>query len=678
MSADPWFRPVDIKLGPDGAIYVADFYNSIIGHYEVPLDHPKRDRVRGRIWRITYKGEANKNPDWSKSGITELVNAFSSHNLPVRLMAANQLADRIGAAALPSVKSVLAKKDASTTEYVHSLWVLQRLNALTDNQIKISATHTDPVVRVHAMRTIAEQKDTSAALYPVIVNALQDKDPHVRRAAVELIGRYVNMSSIETLIAFRKKVENEDSHMIYTIRLMLRNLLRHEPLMNEAAARQWKNEDAAVLSTVLVGVQSPASGVFLYNYVKSEDLDKKELPKAFMHIVRFVTESQVNEVIATGMAKAEKNSETDYLIFQNLKEGLKRRGSKESASFIDWGKKIVVKIMNRDLNVTQKAKAEEVNEAKFAVDLAGDYKVKVVQEELSRLFRDSSVRDFIRASALRSLMKIDPDRNAVIAGEVLEDVETTPNFKREIVSVLGEFPVTPVNKTLAAVKNAPPDLQAGIVMALASSNSGKNLLFEKVRNGEIFARSLAEPKVEERLLLNISPAQLTIYRQLTADLDKIDTEKQSVISGRISDYNNLRQPPAPEEGKTVFVKNCAPCHSIKGEGGAIGPQLDGVGKWGVGPLVEKILDPNRNISENFRSYTLRMRDGKVLSGLYRRDEGQVIVFADAGGQEFSVSKQDILERKASKYSLMPDQFRNTIPVNEFNALISYLLSQKNN
>ncbi len=52
-SNDPWFRPVDLTLGPDGALYIADFYNRIIGHYEVPLDHPGRDRERGRIWRVT-------------------------------------------------------------------------------------------------------------------------------------------------------------------------------------------------------------------------------------------------------------------------------------------------------------------------------------------------------------------------------------------------------------------------------------------------------------------------------------------------------------------------------------------------------------------------------------------------------------------------------------------------
>ena len=57
VSDDPWFRPVDLQVGPDGALYIADFYNKIIGHVEVPLNHPGRDRVRGRIWRVVYKGD---------------------------------------------------------------------------------------------------------------------------------------------------------------------------------------------------------------------------------------------------------------------------------------------------------------------------------------------------------------------------------------------------------------------------------------------------------------------------------------------------------------------------------------------------------------------------------------------------------------------------------------------
>ena len=99
VSDDPWFRPVDLKLGPDGALYIADFYNRIIGHYEVPLTHPGRDRERGRIWRVVYRGKDGKGGTpvmphiFGSDGATvrTLKKNLGSPNLTVRTMSANQL-----------------------------------------------------------------------------------------------------------------------------------------------------------------------------------------------------------------------------------------------------------------------------------------------------------------------------------------------------------------------------------------------------------------------------------------------------------------------------------------------------------------------------------------------------------------------------------------------------------
>ena len=97
-SDDPWYRPVYQALGPDGNIYIADFYNRIIGHYEVPLSHPGRDRTRGRIWRIVYKGtDAKATPpphggDLTKCTVEELLKAFEHPNITVRLLALMVLA----------------------------------------------------------------------------------------------------------------------------------------------------------------------------------------------------------------------------------------------------------------------------------------------------------------------------------------------------------------------------------------------------------------------------------------------------------------------------------------------------------------------------------------------------------------------------------------------------------
>ncbi len=675
LSADPWFRPVSVQIGPDGAIYIADFYNSIIGHYEVPLDHPKRDKIRGRIWRVTYKGKTNQKTDLSKDSVDELLKAFQSENLPVRMMAANQLVDRFGEAAIAPSKTLLDQPNTTAREYIHTLWVLQRLGALSDDIIRTAAGKDDPMIRVHTMRTIAEQPDSSAALYPLIVQALEDKDPHVRRAASELMGRYPGMDAVKTLLGFRKTIPEYDSHLIYTVRLKLRNLLREEWLMEAVAAEKWSREDAQVIATVLPGVETPASGMFLYSYVKNDNPAREELPKAYRHIIRFVPQAQVNNVIATARENAGEVDQ-EYQIFKNLREGIARRGGQETPAFREWGSGMLTKLINE--NYRKKPVDGGVSDRlKFSVDLAGEYKVKQVVPQVTEIVRDTAMAEPIRTASLRALMKVDPLAGAALAGELLQNNVSSPEAKRGVVTVLSEFPGAAVNRALAAVQNVTPDLQHGIVLALAGSKDGRDLLFGKVKSGEIFPRALAEPKVQERLLLNISPAQKKTLEELTAGLEAVDKGMEIVIFTRIVGFNNLKERPSPEAGHAVFVKNCSPCHAIKNEGGAIGPQLDGLGKWGIKPIVEKIIDPNRNVSENFRNYTIKMKDGKILSGLYRRDEGEVIIFADAAGQEFAVAKKEIAERTASKYSLMPDQFRNTIEEKDFYALLSYLLAQNN-
>src|SRR5207247_1427806 len=114
-SDDPWFRPVDLELGPHGAIYVADSYNKIIGDHEVPLNHPGRDRDSGRIWRIVWKGtkgEARKvdrpYDDLRKESVAKLVDLLGYDNITVRMQATNQLAER-GKSVKDAVATALAE-----------------------------------------------------------------------------------------------------------------------------------------------------------------------------------------------------------------------------------------------------------------------------------------------------------------------------------------------------------------------------------------------------------------------------------------------------------------------------------------------------------------------------------------------------------------------------------------
>jgi len=131
---DPWFRPVDLQLAADGSIYVADFYNCIIGHYEVPLTQPLRDKTRGRIWRISYVGTADrlatpkKPADLSRAPLETLVASLCDANAlsaacPQRTRQPHRQAGR---RAGPSAGRIVSQSRGRS----HAVWVLFRLGAL--------------------------------------------------------------------------------------------------------------------------------------------------------------------------------------------------------------------------------------------------------------------------------------------------------------------------------------------------------------------------------------------------------------------------------------------------------------------------------------------------------------------------------------------------------------------
>ena len=401
-----------------------------------------------------------------------------------------------------------------------------------------------------------------------------------------------------------------------------------------------------------------------------------KLPHAYRHIARYIPSGQLESIINGVVKKSANDVDASYLIFKEMQQGIAQRGAKETEQLKNWGITIAGNLLNKYPDGTKKS--GDVNaRQKFAVELAGNYKLNALESKLQTFLAPASNADNdVKTAALRSLLKIAPQKNAALASHILYNENTPIDIRKRVANVLGDFASPAVYKVLGDVKNAPPELQAAIAIALAGSAQGKDIIFNMVKKGTITPRTLIEPKVEERILLGISSKQKSELDQLTAGLEPVSKERQELIDTRLAGFHALKEKPPVDSGKIVFIKNCSPCHTVKNEGGKIGPQLDGVGQWGAKALAEKVLDPNRNVSEAFKNYTIKLKDGKVMSGLYRRDAGEVMVFADIAGQEFSVPKNDIAERTASKYTLMPDQFGQVLSENDFNALINFLLHQK--
>ena len=190
ISDDPWFRPVDIQIGPDGAMYIADFYNRIIGHYEVPLNHPGRDREGGRLWRVTNTGPGaksltlNETPNLRTASKAQLIGELKDPTLGVRMRAIDELTDRIGTASgEPLQKAVVADADARVRAY--GAWALHRLGGLTPDSLVRLMKDGDGLVRIHAYRIAAETPKWTDEVHKHVVAGLADTAALNRRAAVD-------------------------------------------------------------------------------------------------------------------------------------------------------------------------------------------------------------------------------------------------------------------------------------------------------------------------------------------------------------------------------------------------------------------------------------------------------------------------------------------------------------
>lgn len=672
-SEDPWFRPVNIKLGPDGALYVADFYNAIIGHYEVPLNHPKRDKQRGRIWRITYKGRQNERVDFTKATLDELVAALDAQNLPARMTATDQITDRLGNEALPGLLNVLNASSTSPRQYVHILWSLHRLGGLSDDVLRTAATSADSLIRLHAFRVLLE-RPADPGFYELISDGLHDANPHVRRAAIEALAKHPGIQSIQSVLSLLQSTPaNGDTHLHYTARLALRNMLRDTGTLEEAVTHPWKEEDAAWLAGVMADVPLPASAVFLAGYITHGKLDKDRIPAAYAQIARFISADRLPQIVKAALV-----DNTDLplrgLTYRGIRSGLQQRsGDKLLSVLAPYAPSLAADIMKLYPASDTADFEEKYVQQRTAIDIAGDFKVAALQPALkSFLSEGTRIGWGIRESALRSLLKIDLG-NMSVAATILRD-DSVREYQRRQLAVMAEFPGKALNEVLSALKPVPSGLEESVVIALGGSLQGKDIAFRKVEQGDFGARALTGSRAREALLSKATPQQIKRFESLTADLAPISAELQTLIDQRLATFTTTaRSAFSIDSGRMVFQQNCGICHKLGGELG-VGPQLDGIGSTGAAGLIEKIIDPNRNISKAFRTYNVTLKDGTLKSGLFRRDEGDARVYADITGKEFTVNKSDISEEKLSRSTLMPDSFGSTIPERDFFQLVNYLLT----
>lgn len=667
---DPWFRPVDVELGPDGALYIADFYNRIIGHYEVPLTHPLRDRERGRIWRIVYTGKHGeaKPPqspaDLAQANNATLVDLLNHANLVVRQMAVNELAGRGNEAAL-LVKAKI-ENGGTAAQRAFGLWVLARQGQLDEALVQTLSQDEDRLVRVHLVKALAERAAWTPETFELVRTKLADEDAFVQRAAADALGLHPAVENVAPLLNAWRHALAGDTQLIHTARMALRDHLL-VPGMYAALAKLSQSEtatdDARRLADVSLGVHTPEAAEFLLAQLQH---DKQHRLPEFLHdAVRYLPADQLPDAYALALTFEEQPEATQRAVLTTCSRATTERGKQLPPEFRTWAVRLGDKLLT----------SQQAGSVRSGLELASEFRLVELFDALNLLAARETKFPGLREQALDVCLACSAKQSLPVLAGVLGSAEETIPLRQKAATLLGSMNTQESGAELTAHLAAAPQPVARVIAAgLARDKNTAAELLSLIASGKASARLLQDRDVLRNLEGSNSAEWRSQVEKLTASLPPADEQLRVQIEEHRQGFAQARRD--SQLGQQAFKKTCANCHRVGDVGAKIAPALDGVGLRGVDRILEDVLDPSRTVDQTFRTTQIATVDGRIIQGLKLREEGMVLVLADAKGQEVRVSKDQIDQIGETPLSPMPANVSEQLKPAELYHLLEFLLEQR--
>jgi putative heme-binding domain-containing protein len=676
VSEDLWFRPVDIRLGPDGALWVSDFYNKIIGHYEVPLTHPGRDRTSGRIWRIVYTGNGGMSPnppaDLTKLKRDELDKLLGHPNIVLRMQATHALIN----SEERELEELEKLTDRATVYDAHKMWadeaeaIDERHNKRDKKRMELQGD--TGLSAAHRMRLRTAQAEWEADH----IRRGRDRIDRVReaykadlggpagRACADYMTAVPKAENLPVLVSALREVPAADTHLRHAIRIALRETLRDPSAWPKLKDLNLKDPMVRAIADVVTGVPSKDAADYLTTHLSALTNDLDRLPAYIEHAARhgdgmktifsFVTTHKPDDV------------RLSVALFHAYQRGLQQKGGPrfDKADY-EFAEKLVAKgLADSDAATNLRC-----------FDMANGLKLKGSLELVSEFAARRDRNENLRAAAFSTLLALDAESGVSRVGRVLSSGDEPIVVRERAAQALGTVGTKAAyTELLNALERAPARLQTVIAASLAAKAEGAEVLLGSVAAGKASARLLQDRFVQTRLRESRVTRVDERIAELTKGLPSLDQKMAELMGHRRDGFAGAKTD--VKLGAAVFKTNCANCHQLGGEGAKVGPQLDGIGSRGLDRLLEDILDPSRNVDQAFRSTILNLKDMRTVSGLVLREEGEVIVMADAQGKEIRIPKSDVEDRRMSLLSPMPANLPEAIKEQDFYNLMAFLLQQR--
>lgn len=663
-SDDEWTAPIIAEVGPDGSLWVVDWYNFIVQHNPTPegfengkgnaYETPLRDKTHGRIWRLTYEGSAaSDRTTLAGASAEELVAALADTNMLWRTLAQRALVDRgvgradggrdVADALIALVRDREVDAVGLNPGAIHAIWTLRALGLL-------------------------EGKHADADAVAAVVAALEHPSSGVRMNAVKALPRRDEM--------FLPLAQADVAHdMVPLVRLAVLEALSEwesSPdagrLASDMLADRRTFDDAVLTDAVTAATAVQAEHV-LPGLVSTEAAAD---PK------RIALVERVAEHVARGGQAGEVDRLVGHLadapppLAAAAVAGLAKGWPKgEAIAFGESAEAAIVGLMARLPVASQGDLIAFVQ--RCGSDVLDDAMDQVV-EALMAVIEDESAAGETRGEAASRLVSMRPaDGDAAI--EVLEliDARTSPDLAEELLTAVGLSRGEGVAE--AVVEKAPtlpPAMRDAAFRVAVGNTEWVSALVDAIEAGSVRLTDL--PLVERNKLAEHPDEKIrTRAREMIASGGGLpDADRQKVIDEILP---IVLAGGDKVSGKAIFKEQCAKCHRHSGEGGQVGPDLTGMAVHPPQELLIHILDPNRSVEGNFRAYTVITEDGKVVTGLLASESRTAIEIVDAEAKRFAIQRDEIDEFLPSSNSLMPVGFEKQIPPAKFADLLAFLTAK---
>jgi putative heme-binding domain-containing protein len=652
-SNHPAFRPIDVKMGPDGAIYVADWYNPIIQHGEIDFRDPRRDHTHGRIWRITAKGRPLvKKPDLVGAKTPELLDFLKAPEGWTRQNAKRVLKERGAKDVLLALKA-WAPKQTDEHDLLEALWVYQSLDTPEPALLATLLNAKDYRVRAAAVRVLGAWHERLSNAQELLAARVADDAPRVRMEAVRSLSALKTPRAAE--LAMTALDRPTDKVLDYALWLTAKEL---EPQWLPAF-RDGKLDfggNPRHLSFALESVGGASATGPVLKLIEAKKLSPDREFALWLLLARVGGPEELGKVLNYAGGKQWTDEQRDRLVTAVEESARQRKiGPPKSPD------SLYMLLPN-----------SAVQARRAAARLIGFWKIENFRASLVNIAKDAAAPADDRRAAFEGLAEMGGPKSKEFFERIADEAD-------------------PVGRRLAIAALAALDLDAGAKRAsayLTSTKPADELLglygafLDRKGGAAALAKALDAAKLPPdvaKLGVRALRASVQDSAALVAALTKaggLDAQKRDLTKPELDALvAEVTAKGDAARGEALYRRadmQCLKCHAIGGAGGQVGPDLGSIGASApVDYLVESILVPTKAVKEGYHALRVETLDGKVFTGVKVRETKTELVLRTAEDKEIVIPAKDIDEKKESR-SLMPDGLADALTRGELVDLVKFL------